>query len=490
MLSIPRRFFGLLRTPQVPKARISNIRVARSMEMERPAKVPRLKQESGKVAKVEVERYDELLQEKVVDIKEFFSGFKLPDVDVYPSAPANFRMRTEFRVWHEDEDLYYIMFEKSEDVSGRPQRVRKDTFPVASKLINELMPKVIEEAKKTEVLRKRLYQVNFHTTLKGEAMVSFIYHKKLGADWVEAARQLGVMLAEVPSCTTDRVHVIGRSKGQKICLDQDFVTEELTVDGQKYKYKQVECSFSQPNGFVCQHMLEWALDATRIRSENPESQTPQKSGADDLTKGTEEKKQIPEENQQEGGSSNVGHSGASERDFLELYCGNCNFTVPLAKNFRSAVATEISKVSIAAARDNLKDNGIENVTVARMSSEEFVTKYRSGAGGRRLEGLDLTKLDISTVLVDPPRCGLDEDTVKLVQEFDYIVYISCNPETLHQNLQELTKSHSIVKFAVFDQFPYTGHLECGAYLEKLKPVEQSPQGGASGEEASVAGNVQ
>lgn len=44
-------------------------------------------------------------------------------------------------------------------------------FKVASKLINELMPAVLEESKKTEVLRKRLYQVNFHTTLKGEAMV-------------------------------------------------------------------------------------------------------------------------------------------------------------------------------------------------------------------------------------------------------------------------------------------------------------------------------
>jgi tRNA (uracil-5-)-methyltransferase len=31
---------------------------------------------------------------------------------------------------------------------------------------------------------------------------------------------------------------------------------------------------------------------------------------------------------------------------------------------------------------------------------------------------------------------------------------------------EITKTHKISKFAVFDQFPYTDHLECGAFLEK------------------------
>lgn len=45
----------------------------------------------------------------------------------------------------------------------------------------------------------------------------------------------------------------------------------------------------------------------------------------------------------------------------------------------------------------------------------------------RLEGLDLAALQFSTLLVDPPRAGLDPQTVQLLREFDRVVYISCNP---------------------------------------------------------------
>lgn len=45
----------------------------------------------------------------------------------------------------------------------------------------------------------------------------------------------------------------------------------------------------------------------------------------------------------------------------------------------------------------------------------------------RLEGLDLNALSFTTLLVDPPRAGLDDKTVQLLREFDRVVYISCNP---------------------------------------------------------------
>jgi tRNA (uracil-5-)-methyltransferase len=59
------------------------------------------------------------------------------------------------------------------------------------------------------------------------------------------------------------------------------------VDGREYRYRQVEGTFSQPNGVVCQHMLSWARHVTRSCS----------------------------------------------GDLVELYCGNGNFTVALADNF-------------------------------------------------------------------------------------------------------------------------------------------------------------
>lgn len=85
-----------------------------------------------------------------------------------------------------------------------------------------------------------------------------------------------------------------------------------------------------------------------------------------------------------------------------------------------------------------------------------------------LQGVDITKMDLSTLLVDPPRAGLDDVTVQILPEFDNIVYISCNPTTLHENLQRVKGSHSVQRFALFDQFPYTDHIECGVFLQRRK----------------------
>lgn len=102
---------------------------------------------------------------------------------------------------------------------------------------------------------------------------------------------------------------------------------------------QVEASFSQPNAVVCQHMLSWAVDVT--------SGILEKSTTDEQDKCME----------------NNTSSEMSRRGLVELYCGNCNFTIPVARNFSSVVATEVSKVSIEAAKKNLEDNDVKNVTV-------------------------------------------------------------------------------------------------------------------------------
>lgn len=61
----------------------------------------------------------------------------------------------------------------------------------------------------------------------------------------------------------------GRRRGQKVCVDADEVQEVLSVDGQQLKQVQVEASFSQPNGGMCQHMLSWARSATGGRAAVP-----------------------------------------------------------------------------------------------------------------------------------------------------------------------------------------------------------------------------
>ena len=39
-----------------------------------------------------------------------------------------------------------------------------------------------------------------------------------------------------------------------------------------------------------------------------------------------------------------------------------------------------------------------------------------------------------------------------------------NPATLRDALEGWEATHTVERFALFDHFPYSGHLECGAYL--------------------------
>ena len=61
---------------------------------------------------------------------------------------------------------------------------------------------------------------------------------------------------------------------------------------------------------------------------------------------------------------------------------------------------------------------------------------------------------------------MDADTLRLLQEFENIIYVSCNPETLHANLATLTQTHRIERAALFDQFPFTPHIESGVLLRR------------------------
>ncbi|WP_447555761.1 tRNA (uridine(54)-C5)-methyltransferase TrmA [Vreelandella sp. EE22] len=361
---------------------------------------------------VDPQRYDEQLADKRAFVEDLFAPFALPDLEVYPSPPSHYRQRCEFRIWHEGDDLFYAMFEVNPDDPKDKKVVRLDQYPVASERINELMPRLREAFLQSDTLRRRLFQVEFLTTLTGEALVTLIYHRPLDAAWEEQARALEASLG---------IMIIGRSRKQRLVLTRDHVWERLTVNGQGLDYQQVENSFTQPNAHICQTMLGWAAEAT---------------------------------------------VGEGSRDLVELYCGNGNFTMALAGNFRRVLATEISRTSVASANVNIEANGIDNAFVARMSAEEFSLALKGEKEGRRVTEMALDEYDFSTVLVDPPRAGLDEESCQQISEYDQIVYISCNPATLADNLAKLTQTHTIERFALFDQFPFTPHCECGVVLKR------------------------
>lgn len=356
--------------------------------------------------------YQQQLRAKVERIQDQFALFDTPDLEVFDSAAQHFRMRAEFRIWHTETDMFYAMFDRSGEDKHK-KVIRIDEFPIADQAINQLMPKLLAALKANPLLRQRLFEVHFLCSLKGEMLVSIVYHRQLDEAWQAAAQQLA---------TDFNIKLIGRSRKQKFVFSDEYILESLQVDGQHYTYQQFENSFTQPNAKVCEKMLAWACEV----------------------------------------------AGQSEQDLLELYCGNGNFTLPLSRHFRNVLATELAKSSVHAAQWNIQHNQIDNIKIARLSAEEFTQAYRAEREFRRLQeaNINIQSYDFDTIFVDPPRAGIDEQTLSLMQDFKRIIYISCNPDTLHDNLKQLTQSHQIKRFALFDQFPFTHHIECGVLLEK------------------------
>ncbi|MGL6597173.1 tRNA (uridine(54)-C5)-methyltransferase TrmA [Aeromonas veronii] len=355
--------------------------------------------------------YQAQLDEKRARLTELFAGFTLPALEVHSSPAEYYRMRAEFRIWHEGDDLFHCMY-----APATKEIIKIDHFPTASRLINQLMPLLLEGLRPHPVLRRKLFQIDYLSTQSGQIIVSLLYHRKLEAEWQQAAE---VLQADLRAKGFE-LQLIGRAHKQKICLGDDFVIEQLNVAGRQLIYKQVENSFTQPNAAINEQMLAWALDVTK----------------------------------------------GSEGDLLELYCGNGNFSIALAQNFRKVLATEIAKPSVDSAQFNIAANGVDNLIILRMSAEEFTMAMRGEREFNRLKGVELKSYQCNTIFVDPPRAGLDDATVKLVQEYDNILYISCNPETLQANMAVLGETHEIARFALFDQFPWTHHMEAGVYLRR------------------------
>ncbi|QEY75456.1 tRNA (uridine(54)-C5)-methyltransferase TrmA [Pseudomonas denitrificans (nom. rej.)] len=351
-------------------------------------------------------QYDSQLAEKAARLRELLAPFAAPEPEVFDSPREHYRLRAEFRLWREGEARHYAMFEQGD----KHTPILIEEFPIASQRINELMPR-LKAAWAEPTLGHKLFQVEFLTTLAGDAMITLCYHRPVDAIWQAAAEKLASELG---------VSIVGRSRGKRLVVGRDYVSEELTVAGRTFRYRQPEGAFTQPNGEVCQKMLNWAYEAL----------------------------------------------GQREDDLLELYCGNGNFTLPLATRARKVLATEISKTSVNAALANLADNAVDNVTLVRLSAEELTQALNDVRPFRRLADVDLKSYAFGSVFVDPPRAGMDPDTCELTRRFDNILYISCNPETLAQNIAQLHDTHQVSRCALFDQFPYTHHMEAGVLLTR------------------------
>ena len=356
--------------------------------------------------------YEEQLDFKIQREKERFSDFTNIEFDIIKSSEKAFRNRAEFRIWWEknenDKAVYsYAMSDFEKNI------LEIDSCQIVSSHIQEIMPKLIDELNSNHDLSHKLFAIEFLGSTTNDLLVTLIYHRKLEDSWNTLALKLESKL---------NIKILGRSRKQKIILNSDSINETLNINNQNFKFAYQEGGFTQPNTNVNIKMIEWVLN-------NIETST---------------------------------------ADLCELYCGGGNFTIPLSTKFNKVLATEISKTSIKSALKNCELNNIEKIKFIRMSAEEFVQGLQEVRTFERLKDINLKEYNFDTIFMDPPRSGLDDTTRSLAKDFENIIYISCNPETLHRDLEELLKTHKIVNFALFDQFAYTHHIESGIILKRLQ----------------------
>ena len=214
---------------------------------------------------------------------------------------------------------------------------------------------------------------------------------------------------------------------------------------------------SAPQNFIEQNLTAQNLDCEKQSLQNSACEG---RGAQNSSR----EQSAPQNSSCEKHSVRSESSGA--RDLLELYCGHGNFTIPLAAKFNRVLASEISKSSIANARINCELNGVCNAQFVRLSADELMSAFAWQREFERLKGIDIFGYDFSHVLIDPPRAGLEPSVIDFIKNFQNLIYISCNPQTLFENLRSLCATHEVRRFAIFDQFAHTSHIECGVLLRR------------------------
>ena len=149
----------------------------------------------------------------------------------------------------------------------------------------------------------------------------------------------------------------------------------------------------------------------------------------------------------------------TEKDLvLDLYCGVGTITLCMAKVAGKVIGVEVVEQAVADAKANAKRNGIENA------------EFFCGDAGKAALKLEQEGIRPDVVVVDPPRKGLNADTIEALSRMSprRIVYVSCDPATLARDVALLKeRGYKLKNAQAADLFPRCSHVETIVCLSKL-----------------------
>lgn len=143
------------------------------------------------------------------------------------------------------------------------------------------------------------------------------------------------------------------------------------------------------------------------------------------------------------------------QNVLDLYCGVGTIGICIANEVKEVLGIEVVKEAVIDANENKKRNHIKNIA------------FKNG----KVEDLIGTLPNIfDTVIVDPPRSGLDQRTKESIIKMSpqNIIYVSCDPVTLSRDLKDLNTHYELQEIKLFNMFPRTYHVESMCLLRKIR----------------------
>ena len=140
------------------------------------------------------------------------------------------------------------------------------------------------------------------------------------------------------------------------------------------------------------------------------------------------------------------------KNVLDLYCGVGAISLAISKYVDKVIGIEINEAAIKSAKITAKNNNISNVEFICNSVEKEKEIFNN----------------IDTVIVDPPRSGLNKTLINsiLKNNIKNLIYISCNPITLARDLKLLEEEYKATEIVPYNMFLHTYHLESITVLER------------------------
>lgn len=141
------------------------------------------------------------------------------------------------------------------------------------------------------------------------------------------------------------------------------------------------------------------------------------------------------------------------RNVLDLYCGTGTIGIYISDYVNKVYGIEIIPDAIRDAFMNKRLNDTKNISFKAGKVENLINNIKE---------------DYDTIIIDPPRSGLDKNVILNIKRLlpATIIYVSCDPVTLMRDINNLNEIYDVKYIKPFNMFPNTYHVECVSVLQQ------------------------